>query len=48
VVEKLIREVPGGSLEADQTGGAWAFSQEKAKNAKPPFSKLSEDLKNGW
>lgn len=37
VFEKLIKEVPGGGLEQDQTGGIWVFDQEKAKNAKPPF-----------
>ncbi|KAK3622936.1 Oxysterol-binding protein 4 [Elasticomyces elasticus] len=48
ILEKLFKEVPGGSLEADQTGGLWQFDQEKARDAKPPFSKLSEELKNGW
>lgn len=48
IFDKLIKEVPSGSLEQDQTGGIWVFSQDKAKNAKPPFSKLSEELKNGW
>ncbi|KAK4570403.1 Oxysterol-binding protein 4 [Recurvomyces mirabilis] len=47
-IEKLIREVPYGSLETDQTNGIWIFDQEKARNAKPPFSALSEQLKNGW
>jgi oxysterol-binding protein-related protein 9/10/11 len=46
--EKLIKEVPSGTLEADQTNGLWSFDQEKAKDAKPPFSKLSEELKDGW
>lgn len=46
--EKLMKEVPHGSLEADQTSGVWVFDAEKAKNAKPPFSKLSEQLKDGW
>ncbi|KAK0286952.1 Oxysterol-binding protein 4 [Friedmanniomyces endolithicus] len=48
VCEKLFKDVPGGSMEADQTGGIWVFDQEKARNAKPPFSALSEQLKNGW
>lgn len=48
VFDKLIREVPHGSLEQDQTNGVWVFDQNKAKNAKPPFSPLSEELKNGW
>ena len=42
--EKLIREVPGGSVDADQTGGIWVFDQEKARNAKPPFSELSAKM----
>jgi oxysterol-binding protein-related protein 9/10/11 len=46
--ERLIKEVPYGSLEQDQTGGIWVFDQVKAKNAKPPFSPLSEELKDGW
>ncbi|GAB7363047.1 hypothetical protein MBLNU230_g3340t1 [Neophaeotheca triangularis] len=37
VFEKLIKEVPGGGLEQDQTGGIWVFDQEKAKNSQPPF-----------
>lgn len=48
IFEKLIREVPHGSMEQEQTGGIWVFDQEKAKNAKPPFSPLSEQLKDGW
>ncbi|KAK5169696.1 Oxysterol-binding protein 4 [Saxophila tyrrhenica] len=48
VFEKLIKEVPGGSLEQDQTNGIWVFDQEKAKEARPPFSGLSEELKDGW
>ncbi|PPJ57427.1 hypothetical protein CBER1_01354 [Cercospora berteroae] len=47
VFDKLIKEVPYGGIEQDQTGGIWVFDQEKAKNAKPPFSPLSEQLKNG-
>ena len=46
--EKLIKEVQGGSLEEDQTNGIWVFDQDKAKDAKPPFSKLSEEMKDGW
>ena len=47
--ERLIREVPGGSLEADQTNGIWVFDQEKAKGAKPPFTDLSRELEeSGW
>lgn len=42
--EKLVKEVPYGSLEMDQTNGAWVFDQEKASAAKPPFSALSEQL----
>lgn len=47
VFEKLIKEVPYGSLESDQTNGIWLFDETKAKNAKPPYSPLSEELKNG-
>ncbi|KAI5360795.1 Putative oxysterol-binding protein [Septoria linicola] len=47
IFERLIKEVPYGSLEKDQTGGIWVFDQGKAANAKPPFSPLSEELKNG-
>ena len=46
--EKLIKEVPGASLETEKTNGIWAFDKDKAQNAKPPFSKLSEELKDGW
>ncbi|KAM0720802.1 hypothetical protein Q7P37_003087 [Cladosporium fusiforme] len=42
--EKLIKEVPYGNLEMDQTNGAWVFDQEKASAAKPPFCALSEKL----
>jgi len=48
VFEKLIKEVPYGDLEAQQTNGIWVFDAEKAKDAKPPFSKLSEEMKDGW
>jgi hypothetical protein len=48
VGEKLLKEVPNGSLEADQTNGIWVFDQGKATNAKPPFTKLSEEFKDGW
>lgn len=48
VFDKLIKEVPYGTLEKDQTDGIWVFDQEKAASAKPPFSPLSEELKNGW
>ena len=48
IFERLIKEVPQGNLEESQTGGIWVFDQEKAKEAKPPFSKLSEELKDGW
>ena len=46
--EKLIKQVPGGSTETDQTNGIWVFDKGKATNAKPPFNKLSEELKDGW
>ena len=48
IFEELVKQVPQGSLESDQTNGVWVFDQEKAKDAKPPFSKLSEELKDGW
>nr|POF13282.1 oxysterol-binding protein like 4 [Quercus suber] len=47
-VEKLIKEVPYGALEQDQTNGVWVFDQQRAKDAKPPYSALSEQLKDGW
>lgn len=31
VLEKLTKEVPGGSLERDQTNGVWVFDGEKAR-----------------
>lgn len=48
IFEKLVKDVPYGSLEEDQTNGVWVFDQEKAKNAKPPFSELSKELEHGW
>ena len=48
VSEKLVKQVPSGHLDGDQTNGYWVFDQEKAKNAKPPYSGLSEELKDGW
>jgi len=48
IADKLIREVPHGALEQDQTGGVWLFDDQKAQNAKSPFNPLSEQLKNGW
>lgn len=44
VFEKLVKEVPYGSLESQETNGVWVFDKEKAANAKPPFSPLSEQL----
>jgi len=44
VFDKLIKEVPYGSMESDQTNGGWVFDAKKAENAKPPFSALSEEL----
>ncbi|SMY20792.1 unnamed protein product [Zymoseptoria tritici ST99CH_1A5] len=46
--EKLIKEVPHGSLESDQTGGVWVFDENKAKNAQPPYNPLSTELQGGW
>jgi len=48
IFEKLGKEIPGGSLEADQTNGVWLFDENKARDAKSPFCKLSEELKDGW
>lgn len=48
VADKLIREVPHGSLEQDQTGGVWLFDSAKASKAKPPYNQLSVTLKDGW
>lgn len=48
IFDQLIKEVPYGSLDKDQTGGIWVFDPTKAQNAKPPFSPLSEELKNGF
>jgi len=48
VADKLIREVPHGALEQDQTGGVWLFDPAKASKAKPPYNQLSVTLKDGW
>ena len=48
IFDQLIKEVPQGSLEDDQTNGIWVFDKDKAKDAKPPFSKLSEEVKDGF
>nr|POF03929.1 protein kes1 [Quercus suber] len=48
IAENLIKEVPYGALEQDQTNGLWVFDEQKAKDAKSPYSALSEQLKNGW
>lgn len=40
ILDKLIKEVPYGSIDADQTNGVWVFDPEKAKSAKPEFSEL--------
>jgi hypothetical protein len=45
--EKLIKEVPHGSLESDQTGGVWVFDENKAQKAQPPYNPVSEELKGG-
>ncbi|KAF4550896.1 Kes1-like protein [Elsinoe fawcettii] len=34
IFEKLIKEVPGGSIEADQTNGIWIFDAKKAQDLK--------------
>lgn len=41
IFDKLVKEVPSGAIETDQTNGIWVFDQKKAANAKPPFSELS-------
>ena len=46
--EKLVKQLPGGSTEKDHTNGIWVFDMEKARNAKPPFQPLSEQIKDGW
>lgn len=47
--EKLIKEVPGASIDSDKTNGVWEFDREKAKAARPPFSSFSVQLDNeGW
>jgi len=48
VAERLILQVPHGSLEQDQTGGIWQFDQQKGNNATKPYSALSERLQGGW
>jgi hypothetical protein len=48
IADKLIREVPHGALEQDQTGGVWLFDSAKASKAKPPYNQLSVTLKDGW
>ena len=35
--DRMIKEVPGGSLEADKTNGVWEFDQAKAKAANPAY-----------
>ncbi|KAF2765698.1 Oxysterol-binding protein [Teratosphaeria nubilosa] len=37
IFETLIKEVPYGSLEKDQTNGIWIFDPTKAKGVRPPF-----------
>ncbi|QIW95081.1 hypothetical protein AMS68_000599 [Peltaster fructicola] len=44
IFEKLVKDVPHGALEADQTNGVWVFDQAKAASAKPPFQPYSEQL----
>ena len=40
VLDKLLKEVPGGSPDQDQTGGIWVFDPALAKKANPRYSKL--------
>ncbi|KAF7188666.1 General negative regulator of transcription subunit 1 [Pseudocercospora fuligena] len=47
IFEQLIKEVPSGSLEKDQTGGIWCFDEQKAKAAKSPYNALSKEIENG-
>ena len=48
--ERLIKEVPGGHVDADQTNGIWEFDDRKAANARPPYTQLSQELlqRGGW
>lgn len=48
IFEQLIKEVPSGSLDMDQTGGIWVFDEQKAKNAKSPYNAMSKEIENGW
>lgn len=48
-LDALIKEVPHGSLDKDQTDGIWEFDAAKAKDAKKPYSQLSAELEEkGW
>ena len=40
IFEQLAKAI-GEVVDADKTGGVWAFDAEKAKNARPPFSHVS-------
>ena len=42
--ESLVKEVPGGGLEAESTGGIWVWDQAKADKAERPFTGLSREL----
>lgn len=47
--DKLIGEVPGASLESDQTNGIWVWDQEKGSKAERPYTELSRELEEkGW
>lgn len=48
IAEKLILEVPNGSLDTDLTNGVWVFDYEKAAQAKRPYTSLSTELSEGW
>ena len=44
VFESLLKEIPGGSLEQDQTNGIWLFDAQKAQHAQKPYTELSRQI----
>ena len=50
VLETLFKDIPGVGIDADQTNGIWEFDERKAAAAKPPYSRLSQELaqRGGW
>jgi len=48
-LEMLMKEVPSGSIEADQTNGVWEFDQQKAVKAQKPYNEMSKQIEqHGW